>query len=111
MRVKSGVITGLLLTAALAVSGAASASRAQEKTNARPPATTGDGRSQQQPSSSPPAKTAGSTVAPDAAEAEEARYRYEFTNEKFVVSRIRIVHDAAGRGTVTFERKSSEEAI
>ncbi|HEX7174003.1 MAG TPA: hypothetical protein VF240_01790 [Pyrinomonadaceae bacterium] len=103
-------MTGLMLTAALVVSGAASASRAQKKTTERPSATAGDGRSAQQPSASP-AKTAGDTVAAGAAEVEEARYRYEFENEKFVVSRIRIVHDAAGRGMLTFERKSSEEAI
>ena len=112
MRVKRKTITGLVLTAALAVSGAASASRAQQKkTTERPAAAAGDGRGPQQPSTSP-AKSDG--VAPAAAvvpEAEEARYRYEFTNEKFVVTRIRITHDAAGRGQLTFERKSSDEAI
>lgn len=109
MRIKRRIINGLVLSAALAVSGAAYASRAQEKTNARP-AATGDSRNpQQQPS--PSMKPAGGDAAALKADEEEARYRYEFENEKFVVTRIRIVHDAAGRGTLTFERKSSEEAI
>jgi len=106
-------MTGLMLTAALAVSGAASASRAQEKTNARPSATTttGDDRNPQQQQAPSMKPGGGDAAAVKAAAEEEARYRYEFENEKFVVSRIRIVHDAAGRGTLTFERKSSEEAI
>lgn len=111
MRVKRRTLTGLMLTAALAVSGAASASRAQKKTAERPAQATGDGHGPQQPPA-PSMKPGGGDAAVVKAEAEEeARYRYEFENEKFVVSRIRIVHDAAGRGMLTFERKSSEEAI
>lgn len=42
---------------------------------------------------------------------ERARYSYEFTNPAFFVSRILILHDDTGRGTVSFERKTSEEEI
>ena len=98
-----------MLTAALAVSGAASASRAQQKkTTERPAPAAGEAVRQQQPA---PSMKTGGDAAVVKADAEEARYRYEFTNEKFFVSRIRIVHDAAGRGALTFERKTSEEAI
>ncbi|HEX8176995.1 MAG TPA: hypothetical protein VF543_18030 [Pyrinomonadaceae bacterium] len=38
-------------------------------------------------------------------EADDARYIYEFTQPDFLVSRIRIEHDARGRGRISFLRK------
>ena len=38
-------------------------------------------------------------------------YRYEFTQPAFVVSNIKIEHDNDGAGTITFEKKGSEETI
>lgn len=35
---------------------------------------------------------------------EAVKYSYEFSQPKFIVSRIVLEHDANGRGTVTFER-------
>lgn len=37
--------------------------------------------------------------------ADDARYVYEFTQPDFLVSRIRIEHDAQGRGRISFLRK------
>jgi len=47
-------------------------------------------------------------AAPQAAgetEPDDARYVYEFTQPDFFVSRIRIEHDAQGRGRISFLRK------
>ena len=50
------------------------------------------------------------TGAPDAkADAASTRYSYEFSQPNFIVRRIVIEHDAAGRGQVSFARKDSEE--
>lgn len=105
MRVKKS-ISGLALAAALAVSSAAVFARAQKKTTERPAADPAQ-------KSSPATSKTGGGDAPEAkAEADaDARYRYEFTNEKFTVHHIKIVHDSAGRGSISFERKSSEESI
>ncbi|HYO92551.1 MAG TPA: hypothetical protein VEQ40_12980 [Pyrinomonadaceae bacterium] len=48
-----------------------------------------------------PAQSASSTEA----EADDARYVYEFTQPDFLVSRIRIEHDSQGRGRISFLRK------
>lgn len=88
----------MALLAALAVPGAAICAGAQKKATERP---------------AEPGAQAKTTPSPDVAEgrAEAARYRYEFTNPNFLIQYIKIVHDEAGRGTVTFERKSAEESI
>jgi len=39
------------------------------------------------------------------------RYSYEFAQKDFVYNHIVISHDAAGRGTITFERKGEETPI
>jgi hypothetical protein len=105
VRVKN-ISFGLALAAALAVSSAAVSARAQKKTTERPAADAG------QKSSPATNKPVGDDAPAAKAEPEdEARYRYEFTNEKFTVHHIKIVHDAAGRGSITFERKLSEESI
>ena len=41
--------------------------------------------------------------------ASRARYRYEFTQPGFLVSRVIIEHDDAGHGHITFRRRDSEE--
>lgn len=41
-------------------------------------------------------------------QAAPASYSFEFTQPKFLVSRIFIEHDAGGRGKITFERKNSD---
>ena len=38
-------------------------------------------------------------------------YFYEFSQPRFAVTSIKIVHDAAGRGTVTFLRRDEDEEI
>jgi hypothetical protein len=43
--------------------------------------------------------------------ADEPRYTYEFSQPDFDVRRVRIEHDAAGRGQITFERKNEEQPI
>jgi hypothetical protein len=48
----------------------------------------------------------------DAAKSADApRYFYEFTQPEFDVPRVRIEHDAAGRGTITFERRNEEQPV
>ena len=46
-----------------------------------------------------------------AARANEVRYAYEFSQPDFVVRHVQIVHDAAGHGTITFERKNEEKPL
>lgn len=43
--------------------------------------------------------------------ANEPRYVYEFMQPDFDVRRVKIEHDAAGRGTITFERKNEERPL
>ena len=94
MKVKGSRLVCLALAAALALTGAAAPARAQNKKTPRP--------AEQGGGAAPPAEQT---------RAGDARYIYEFTNPAFVVSRIRLIHDAAGRGRVTFERKTSGEPI
>lgn len=42
---------------------------------------------------------------------EGAQYRYEFSQPDFLVSKIVIEHDDSGRGTISFKRRESDEAI
>lgn len=42
---------------------------------------------------------------------DDARYFYEFSQPSFEVSHIRIEHDSAGRGRITFERKGDGAPI
>ncbi len=43
--------------------------------------------------------------------ASAAEYAYEFTKPEFYVSHIRITHDAAGRGKISFKRKSLDDPL
>jgi hypothetical protein len=43
--------------------------------------------------------------------ADDVRYSYEFSQPDFDVHRVQIEHDAAGRGTITFERKNEEKPL
>lgn len=45
------------------------------------------------------------------ARADEPRYTYEFSQPDFDVRRVLIEHDAAGHGTITFERKNEEQPL
>lgn len=73
------------------------------KTNSRAAATT-------EPSSAPAKKGTTPAALPDAATSTSAvRYSYEFKQPEFIVSRILIEHDAAGRGQISFARKESAE--
>lgn len=60
-----------------------------------------------------PATTSGEAKknADAARGADEVRYFYEFTQPDFDVRHVRIEHDAAGRGTITFERKNEEQPL
>ena len=51
------------------------------------------------------------SATPARAAAKEPLYRYEFTQPDFVVSHIVIEHDDAGRGTISFEKRHSDETI
>ena len=42
---------------------------------------------------------------------EAVKYSYEFTQPKFYVKHIVLVHDANGRGTVTFERQNEDTPV
>ena len=97
MRVRRKALR-LALTAALALPSAAICARAQKKVTTRP----GEAAGQAAP---------GKSGAPAADASDSARYTYEFKNPNFVVRHIRLAHDAAGRGTITFERKNSDEPI
>lgn len=55
---------------------------------------------------SAPAVQKDSTPASDA---DAARYIYEFRQPDFLVSRIRIEHDAEGRGSISFLRRGNED--
>lgn len=103
MRVRSLPLIASALAAALCVSGAAVSARAQKKATERPATPTAEAQADK--------AARGGAAAVKAVAADAARYRYEFTNEAFHVRSIRILHDAAGRGSITFERKGSDEAI
>jgi hypothetical protein len=90
----------VLLSAA--VFGAAFSASAQTKTNERQQETP-----VQTPTSSPTTQRRDENKKkPDS-----TRYSYEFTQPDFYVRHIVIVHDAAGRGKITFERKGEETSI
>ncbi len=63
------------------------------------------------PAPAPVAAPVEKVVVPDAAKADAVRYSYEFKQPDFIVSRISIEHDAAGRGHISFVRKGSEEVL
>jgi hypothetical protein len=86
-----------LLIAALAILGAAICAGAQTK-----PA------KQNSREASPPAAATTKESAPEASR-DDTRYIYEFTQPDFYVSRIRIEHDAEGRGRISFLRKGSDD--
>ncbi|HEX6279564.1 MAG TPA: hypothetical protein VFZ49_06050 [Pyrinomonadaceae bacterium] len=65
------------------------------KRNERPPADGPDARDEQEPK-------------PDA---NSPRYRYEFTQPDFIVSRIVIEHDDSGKGTIAFRRRSFDDDL
>ena len=74
-----------------------------------PPKTNNREATTSAPAPSPsPAKAVTTPVKADAA-ATAARYFYEFKQPDFNISRVMIEHDAAGRGQISFVRKSSEE--
>lgn len=39
------------------------------------------------------------------------RYQYEFKKKEFIISHIRIEHDARGRGKLTFDRRNEADSI
>ncbi|HEX5706138.1 MAG TPA: hypothetical protein VFX96_02505 [Pyrinomonadaceae bacterium] len=89
--------------------------RGEEKTDAKgaapadattPPKGAGDAKSRDALPGDGAAK-----VAKPAEAAAVAQYVYEFENPEFVVNRIRVEHDAKGRGRVTFERRSYVEPV
>ncbi|MGB8508746.1 MAG: hypothetical protein WCD76_10095 [Pyrinomonadaceae bacterium] len=89
------------MAAALLCLGAALCAAAQNKVSVRPE----DKGARQSPAAAP-------SSAPAVADEKNAPgYSYEFRQPDFVVSHIQISHDAAGRGSITFERKGDTEAI
>ena len=100
MRVRKSELKLLALAAALAISSAAVSARAQQKKTTERPA-----EAETQVKTAPAGGVEQKTVA------DAARYRYEFAQENFFIRSIRILHDEAGRGSITFERKTSDEPI
>ena len=96
---KKGRVLLLTLSAALWISGAAICASGQKKVTQRP--------GEASPGQAPPARDAR----PEAPPPGSALYSYEFTNPAFVVRRVQLSHDDAGRGTLTFERKSNDGEI
>jgi hypothetical protein len=62
-----------------------------------------------------PATTSGSDAtkknADTAKRADEVLYAYEFSQPDFDVRHVQIEHDAAGHGTITFERKNEDRPL
>ncbi|HLL72716.1 MAG TPA: hypothetical protein VK363_14835 [Pyrinomonadaceae bacterium] len=58
-----------------------------------------------------PAKAVTTSAKAEAASTTAARYFYEFKQPDFLISRVMIEHDAAGRGQISFVRKNSEEVF
>jgi hypothetical protein len=105
--VRRGQTFASLLLAALAVLGAAVCACAQNKVTQRP-----DEKNQKQQTTDARPKTQEDAPSQtSAASTDEPRYFYEFTKPEFVVSHIRIEHDAAGRGRILFERRGDTEPI
>lgn len=77
------------------------------KKNERPAAPVNNAQEPQKKNQSP---TRAGTAAGQAKEAANL-FVYEFTQPNFVVSRIVIEHDEAGKGKITFEKKGADEAI
>ena len=76
---------------------------ASQATSSQTTSTTGS--STGAPASNPDAKSAA------ASDPEAPRYVYEFRQPESFVTHIRIEHDAAGRGRITFERRNDTEPI
>lgn len=93
--------------AALVSCSAAVSAAGQKKVSVRPGEP--DGQQQQVAVPAAPVVAAAGTTATTANEA--ARYSYEFEQPEFVVSRVEIEHDGAGRGDVKFVRKGDAEPI
>jgi hypothetical protein len=55
----------------------------------------------------PPAQTPST----NGAEQDDTRYVYEFKQPDFFISRIRIEHDASGRGRIQFLRKGNDDSF
>lgn len=94
-----------LLAAALCLPGAAVCARAQNKVTARP------AERAVEKGAAPAAASAPGAARGAAEDPAGARYVYEFEQPEFPVRRIRVEHDAAGRGSFTFERRSDTEPI
>ena len=84
---------------------AASPTPAPSKANNRDATTSAPAASQS------PAKAVTTSAKTEAATTAAARYFYEFKQPDFLISRVMIEHDAAGRGQISFVRKNSEEVF
>ncbi len=96
MKIKNLIYLRFLI-AALLISGAAIYASAQ--TTSRP------NKQNTREETKPP--TAAAAKAEEATD--DARYSYEFKQPDFLVSQIRIEHDARGRGQITFLRKGQDD--
>lgn len=82
------------------------------KRNARAVETTKSQTSDAPASPVSPPPVADGAKSPGAGEAKTIeQYVYEFENPEFIVNRIRVEHDAAGRGRIVFERRSYVEPV
>lgn len=55
-----------------------------------------------------PQQAAAPNVVKDESRPADVKYRYEFSQPKFVISHIVIEHDPSGHGTVTFQRLNED---
>ena len=84
---------------------------AAEKPTATPePAVSVPGKRNERPGSTPNQGNPQIVSDPKAAVA-DAPYFYEFTQPKFVVTKITITHDVTGKGTLTFHKGEFDEPI
>ena len=114
MRFLFGISIVILL---LAVAGA----DAQAKRNTRQPAKASVATPVPTPEATPtpdrpkrnerPNANRPSSTDPQPVVSNGPKYRYEFTQPEFVVSHIVLVHDDAGKGTITFKRSSLGEEL
>ena len=58
-----------------------------------------------------PSQSATSAPAVTETKTEDVKYRYEFSQPKFVIKHIVLEHDGNGRGKVTFERLNEDTPI
>ena len=107
MALKFGITVLVFVFALAGMAGA------QAKRNSRPPGASEPAVSPTPPQPKKNERPAAKSIAeaPTKTSAKEPLYRYEFTQPDFLVSHIVVEHDDTGRGTISFEKRSSKDTI